>query len=67
MLMIENWYSQKGIPNLARFVAVEAYWHEVSSCCFLPGGGLVDEPSFYSYAYPEPRGFRDYPISTKRH
>jgi hypothetical protein len=22
MLMIENWYSQKGIPNLARFVAV---------------------------------------------
>ena len=51
-----------GAPYLARFVAVEAYSHEVSSCGFWPGGGLVDEPAFYSYAYPEPLGFKDYPI-----
>jgi hypothetical protein len=51
-----------GAPNLARSVAVEAYSHEVSSCGFWPGGGPVDEPSFYAYAYPEPEGFKDYPI-----
>jgi hypothetical protein len=51
-----------GAPNCARFVMVEAYSHELSSCGFWPGGGLVDEPSFYAYAYPEPQRFRDYPI-----
>ena len=54
--------SHPGAPNCARFVQVEAYSHEVSSCGFWPGGGLVDEPVFYSYAYPEPQGFKDYPI-----
>jgi Family of unknown function (DUF5996) len=54
--------SHPGAPNLARFVAVEAYSHEVSSCGFWPGGGPVDEPAFYAYAYPEPQGFNDYPI-----
>lgn len=39
-------------PNLARFVAVEAYSYEVSSCSFWPGGGPVSEPVFYAYAYP---------------
>jgi hypothetical protein len=51
-----------GAPNMARFVAVEAYSHEVSSCGFWPGGGPIDEPVFYAYAYPEPQGFKDYPI-----
>jgi uncharacterized protein DUF5996 len=51
-----------GAPNCARFVMVEAYSHELSSCGFWPGGGLVDKPSFYAYAYPEQQGFRDYPI-----
>jgi len=51
-----------GAPNVARFVAREAYSHEVSSCGFWPGGGLVDGPAFYAYAYPEPAGFKDYPI-----
>jgi hypothetical protein len=51
-----------GASNLARFVAVEAYSHEVSSCGFWPGGGQVNEPAFYAYAYPEPQGFKDYPI-----
>ena len=47
---------------MARFVQLEAYSHEVSSCGFWPGGGIVDMPVFYAYAYPEPAGFRDYPI-----
>jgi len=51
-----------GAPNLARFVAVEAYSHEVSSCGFWPGGGPIDEPIFYSYAYPEPKGFAEYQL-----
>ena len=37
-----------------------AYSHEVSSCGFWPGGS--SEGSFYSYAYPEPQGFREWPI-----
>ncbi len=54
-----------GAPNLARFVAREAYSHEVSSCGFWPGGGVVDKPVFYAYAYPEPEGFRGCPIQPK--
>jgi hypothetical protein len=55
--------SHPGVPNCGLFVMVEAYSHEVSSCGFWPGsGGLIDEPAFYAYAYPEPRGFKDYPI-----
>jgi hypothetical protein len=46
-----------GIPNLPDWVTREAYSHEVSSCGFWPGGGAVDYPAFYSYAYPEPGGF----------
>jgi Family of unknown function (DUF5996) len=51
-----------GAPNCGRFVMVEAYSHELSSCGFWPGGGPIDEPVFYAYAYPEPDGFKDYPI-----
>lgn len=51
-----------GVPNCGLFVMQEAYSHEVSSCGFWPGGGQVDEPAFYAYAYPEPKGFKDYPI-----
>jgi hypothetical protein len=50
-----------GSPNVARSVMLDAYSHEVSSCGFWPGAGL-GEPSFYAYAYPEPRGFDEYPI-----
>ncbi len=35
----------------------EAYSHEVSSCGFWPGGDGIEQPAFYSYAYPEPEGF----------
>ena len=48
-----------GIPNLPDRVTREAYSHEVSSCGFWAGGGAIPYPAFYSYAYPEPPGFRD--------
>jgi len=47
-----------GVPHLSDEVACEAYSHEVSSAGFWPGGGAIDYPAFYSYAYPEPPGFR---------
>src|SRR5581483_3456293 len=47
-----------GVPSLSDDVACEAYSHEVSSAGFWPGGGAIDYPAFYSYAYPEPAGFR---------
>jgi hypothetical protein len=47
-----------GVPNLSDDVACEAYSHEVSSAGFWPGSGAIDFPAFYSYAYPEPKGFR---------
>jgi len=36
----------------------EAYSHEVSSVGFWPGGGEVTDAAFYSYAAPEPQGFK---------
>lgn len=51
-----------GVPNLADWVAREAYSHEVSSCGFWPGSGPIPYAAFYSYAYPEPEGFSKAPI-----
>jgi hypothetical protein len=48
-----------GVPHLPDAVAREAYSHEVSSAGFWPGGPGMEEAVFYSYAYPEPPGFRD--------
>jgi hypothetical protein len=48
-----------GAPNLGKWVMQEAYSHECSSAGFWPGGGVIPEPVFYSYAYPEPKGFRE--------
>src|SRR3984893_1106045 len=47
-----------GVPNLSDEVACEAYSHEESSAGFWPGSGAIDYPAFYSYAYPEPTGYR---------
>jgi hypothetical protein len=47
-----------GIPGLPDRVTREAYSHEVSSTGFWPGGVTAADPIFYSYAYPEPDGFR---------
>jgi hypothetical protein len=48
-----------GVPHLPDAVTREAYSHEVSSLGFWPGNEMMPEPIFYSYAYPEPRGFSD--------
>ena len=50
-----------GVPNCADWVMDDAYSQEVSSCGYWPGGG--PEGVFYSYAYPEPGGFRDWPVT----
>jgi hypothetical protein len=39
-------------------VTRDAYSHEVSSCGFWPGAPGI-EALFYSYAYPEPPGYRE--------
>jgi hypothetical protein len=41
----------------------EAYSHECCSCGFWPGGDGIQQPAFYSYAYPEPG---DFPKATVR-
>ncbi len=46
-----------GVPHLPNAVVQEAYSHEVSSAGFWPGGGAIDYPAFYSYAYPASEGF----------
>jgi Family of unknown function (DUF5996) len=48
-----------GVPGLPDAVAREAYSHEVSSAGFWPGNEAFPRAAFYSYAYPEPPGFRD--------
>lgn len=48
-----------GVPGLPDRITREAYSHEVSSAGFWAGGAVAAEPIFYSYAYPEPGGFRD--------
>ena len=50
-----------GAPNCGPQVMHEAYSHEVSSCGYWPGGD--GEGVFYSYAYPEPAGFRDVAVA----
>ena len=48
-----------GVPGLPDRITREAYSHEVSSAGFWPGGVEAADPIFYSYAYPEPAGFRE--------
>ena len=48
-----------GIPNLADWVAEEAYSHEVMSFGFWPGSEALPEAAFYTYLYPEPVGYKD--------
>jgi hypothetical protein len=52
-----------GIPGLPDVVTREAYSHEVSSAGFWPGGGPVEYPAFYSYAYPTPAEFSVQPVA----
>lgn len=48
-----------GMPGLPDRIAREAYSHEVTSLGFWAGGVLPAEPFFYSYIYPEARGYRE--------
>jgi hypothetical protein len=48
-----------GVPGLPDAVTREAYSHEVSSAGFWPGNDAFPRAAFYSYAYPEPPGFRN--------
>jgi hypothetical protein len=45
-----------GIPNLPDWITREAYSHDCISAGWWPGGGALNEPAFYAYAYPEPAG-----------
>jgi len=47
-----------GIPGLPDRITREAYSQEVSSAGFWAGGVVPAAPFFYSYAYPEPDGYR---------
>ena len=47
-----------GIPHLPDAVARESYSHEESSAGFWPGSDAFPRAAFYSYAYPEPEGYR---------
>lgn len=56
-----------GVPGLPDRVTREAYSHEESSAGFWPGSAaLAADPIFYSYAYPEPSGFREASITPGR-
>jgi hypothetical protein len=48
-----------GVPGLPDRITREAYCDEVSSAGFWAGGVVAAEPFFYSYAYPEPSGYRE--------
>ncbi len=50
-----------GAPNCGPQVMIEAYSREVSSCGYWPGG--EGEGLFYSYAYPEPPGYRNVTVA----
>ncbi len=52
-----------GVPHLPDAVVREAYSHEVSSAGFWPGNDAFPQAAFYSYAYPEPPGFRASPVT----
>lgn len=56
-----------GVPGLPDDVTREAYSHEVSSAGFWPGNDALPSAAFYSYAYPEPPGFRARPVSAGAH
>jgi hypothetical protein len=47
-----------GVPGLPDRITREAYNQQLSSAGFWAGGVVEAEPFFYSYAYPEPDGYR---------
>jgi hypothetical protein len=51
------------VPGLSDAVTREAYSHEVSSAGFWPGNDSFPQAAFYSYAYPQPAGFAERPVT----
>jgi hypothetical protein len=56
-----------GVPGLPDAVACEAYSHEECSAGFWPGSDAFPQAAFYSYAYPEPAGYRDRSVARGAH
>jgi Family of unknown function (DUF5996) len=56
-----------GVPGLPDAVTREAYSHEVSSAGFWTGSDVFPQAAFYSYAYPEPPGFRNRAVTPGAH
>lgn len=52
-----------GAPNCPDYVMQEAYSRECASCGVWPGGGTYEEPAFYAYAWPEPAGYAQHPVT----
>jgi hypothetical protein len=49
-----------GAPHCPDYVQTEGYSHELISAGFWPGTpGMLEQPSYYAYSYPEPAGFGD--------
>jgi hypothetical protein len=47
-----------GAPHCPDYVQIEGYSHELTSAGFWPGAkGQMDNPVYYAYAYPEPKGY----------
>ena len=55
-------FSGRPAPPRKGVISGPAYSHEVCSAGFWPGGGVVDEPAYYSYTVPQPPGLEKEPI-----
>jgi len=66
-LAVTRFSGRRAVPGLPDAVTREAYSHEVSSVGFWPSNDAFPQAAFYSYAYPEPAGFRDRPVTPGAH
>jgi hypothetical protein len=63
-LAVTRFSGRPAPPNpAADAITREAYSHEVSSVGFWPGDSRLERAAFYSYAAPEPAGFRESAVS----
>jgi hypothetical protein len=58
-LAVTRFSGRPAPPREGPAFMVDAYSHEVISHGFWPGSGPLLEPTFYSYAVPEPQGFKE--------
>ena len=61
-LAVTRFSGRRAPPREGPAFMREAYSHEVISAGFWPGGGPIPDAAFYSYAAPEPPGFRTSPV-----